>query len=143
PKAFILVLDALLQKDDYRAAMALLMTWLNQVEQEPLEDGVYSFHVLALRCIMGSTTTADWSLIRKFFDYLEANAEDQWEIPEWELAEREDLGEEKESPYAAAYEGMTYQDTADDETEGAVANGGGPPPDLDFDREGARVGKRL
>src|SRR5207249_400750 len=85
----------------------------------------------------------DWSLIQKFFEYLEANAEDYWEIPEWETAEDEGPGEEKESPFAAAYEGMTYQDTTDDDTEGAVADGGGPPPDLDFEREADRVGRRL
>src|SRR5947208_7368333 len=177
PKAFILVVDALLHKGDYRAAMALLMNWLNQVEQVPLEDGVYSFHVMALRWMMGATAISndksetenpnaetenpeskiqnpktesrvpdyppDWSLIQKLFDYMEANAEDYWEIPEWETAEEEDPGEEKESPFAAAYEGMTYQDTTDDDTEGAVADGGGPPPDLDFEREADRVGKRL
>jgi hypothetical protein len=181
PKAFILVVDALLDKGDYRAAMALLMTWLNQVEQVPLEDGGYSFHAMALRWMIGATTTQDkseirnptgsdlsvsargiqrtrndksvgfpisdfpnaWSLIQKFFDYMEANAEDYWEIPEWETAEEEVPGEEKESPYAAAYEGVTYQDTTDDDTEGAVADGGGPPPDLDFEREADRVGKRL
>src|SRR5207245_1407107 len=65
------------------------------------------------------------------------------EMPEWGTAEVEDPGEEKESPFAAAYEGMTYQDTTDDDTEGAVADGGGPPPDLDFEREADRVGKRL
>src|SRR5438128_6965493 len=85
----------------------------------------------------------DWSLIQKFFDYMEANAEDYWEIPEWETAHEKVPGEEKESPYAAAYEGVTYQDTTDDDMEGAVADGGGPPPDLDFEREADRVGKRL
>jgi hypothetical protein len=143
PKAFILVLDALLHKADYRAAMALLMTWLNQVEQVPLEDGGYSFHTMALRWMMGATTSQNWSLIQKFFDYLEANAEDYWDVPEWETAEDEVPEEEKESPYAAAYEGVTYQDTTDVDTEGAVADGGGPPPDLDFEPEADRVGKRL
>src|SRR5207244_12967335 len=153
PKAFILVIDALLQKKDYRAAMALLMTWLCQVEQVPLEDGGYSFHVMALRWMMGTTGSflaaqeepkqiSDWVLIQKFFDYLEANAEDYWTIPEWETSEQNETSE-KESPFAAAYEGVTYRDTADDDTEGAVSDGGGPHPDLDFDREADRVGQRL
>jgi len=51
-KAFALVVDALLRKRDYRAAMALLMNWLGQAEQVPLEDGDYSFHGLALRWML-------------------------------------------------------------------------------------------
>src|SRR5205823_4219739 len=72
----------------------------------------------------------------------EANAEDYWDVPQWETSEQNETPE-KESPFAAAYEGVTYRDTADDDTEGAVADGGGPPPDLDFDREADRVGQRL
>src|SRR5439155_17179957 len=53
PKAFALVVDALLQKEDYRAAMALLMNWLSQAEQAPLEEGEHSFHALALRWMLG------------------------------------------------------------------------------------------
>jgi hypothetical protein len=154
PKSFILVIDALLRKNDYRAAMALLITWLNQVEQVPLEDGGYSFHIVALRWMMGATSsflptkeklnqTSDWALIQKFFDYLEANAEDYWDVPDWEMAEANDPKEENESPFAAAYEGITYRDTADDDTEGPIADGSGPPPDLDFEREAERVIKRL
>ncbi|HEV3119909.1 MAG TPA: hypothetical protein VGY58_22810, partial [Gemmataceae bacterium] len=36
PKAFALVVDALLRKRDFRAAMALLMNWLGQAETVPL-----------------------------------------------------------------------------------------------------------
>jgi hypothetical protein len=183
PKAFILVLEALLHKDDYRASMALLMTWLNQAEQVPLEDGVYSFHVVALRWMVGATGALraksddpnpksesheprssisasqpqhsdfgfrisnfpeDWTLVGKFFDYLEANAEEYWNVPTWEIADvaaRE--GEKEESPFAAAYEDVTYQDTTDDDFEGAVAEGGGPPQEFDFEPEAERVAKRL
>jgi hypothetical protein len=144
--------------------MALLMTWLNQVEQVLLEDGVYSFHIVALRWMLGATGAADAkseirkpksetiivefpgdiSLVRKFFDYLEANAEDYWNVPQLETADAGDPAEEKrDSPFAAAYEGMTYQDTTDDDTEGAVADGGGPPADLDLEQEAERLGKRL
>jgi hypothetical protein len=146
PKAFILVLDALLLKEDYRAAMALLMTWLNQVEQVPLEDGGYSFHFIALRWMASVTskTPVDWSLVQKFFDYLEANAEDFWNIPTWETPDDSAPTKEKEkSPFAAAYEDVTYQDTTDDDIEGAVADGGGPPQEFDYEPEVVRVSKRL
>src|SRR5207249_3968240 len=39
PQAYARVVEALLGKEDYRAAMALLMTWLGQAEQTPLEQG--------------------------------------------------------------------------------------------------------
>src|SRR5262249_23651778 len=52
PKAFALVVDALLRKHDYRAAMALLMNWLAQAEEVPLEDNAHSFHTLALRWML-------------------------------------------------------------------------------------------
>ena len=56
PKAFALVVDALLRKQDYRAALGLLVNWLSQAEQVPLDDGDYSFHTLALRWLLGWTT---------------------------------------------------------------------------------------
>src|SRR5262249_14336951 len=83
PKAFALVVDALLRKQDYRAAMALLVNWVGQAEQVPLEEGPHSFHHLSLRWLLGVTSspqqregrTGDLGLVQKFFDYLEANAE--------------------------------------------------------------------
>src|SRR5207244_3529158 len=38
-KAFALVVDALLRKQDFRASMSLLMTWLSHAEEVSLEDG--------------------------------------------------------------------------------------------------------
>ena len=43
-KSFALVVDYLLRNQDYRASMSLLMTWLSQNQEVPLEDGDYSFH---------------------------------------------------------------------------------------------------
>lgn len=152
PKAFTLVLNALFHKKDYRATMALLMTWLNQVEQVPLEDGPYSFHGMARRWMMGATgsqgadeeeKTLDWSLVQRFFDNLEANAEDYWNVPEWETAEEGTRAKGEDFPFAAAFEGMTYQDTTDDDTKGTVADGGAPSHDLDLERESQRLSKRL
>src|SRR5262249_13197645 len=77
PKAFAYVVDALLGKQDYRAAMGLLMTWLSQAGQVPLVEREHSFHQLALRWMLA--VTADGSgleLAVRFFDALEANAEE-------------------------------------------------------------------
>jgi hypothetical protein len=148
PEAFALVVGALLDKEDYRAAMALLMTWLGQVEQVPLEDGPSSFHALALEWMLALTSPADgadaWPLVKKFIDYLEANAEDYWQVPTLEVSGPAERGEEAaEGLYGAAYEGVTFRDSADDDQEGAVADGGGPREEFDLQAEGERLVKRL
>jgi hypothetical protein len=166
PKAFALVVDALLRKEDYRAAMALLMTWLGRVEQVPLEEGEYSFHELALRWMLGvrgqgsgvsqdsasssltpdpwPLTPSEWELVKKFFDYLEANAEEYWQVPRLEVARDGEGAKDKgEEVFAAAYEDVTYRDSAADEHEGAVAEGAPDPGEFDLDHEGERLAKRL
>jgi hypothetical protein len=148
PKAFALVVDALLRKEDYRASMALLMNWLGQAEQVSLEDGVYSFSALSLQWMMSLTTRDDpekpgFALVRKFFDFLEANAEDYWQVPSLDsngTADKEK--EEKEDLYGAAYEDVTYQDSTDND-EGAVVDGGGPAEEFDLEEQGEPLLKRL
>ena len=56
PKAFQLVVEALLDRGDQVASMALMMQWLSQVERTPLEDGDASFHPLALRWLRAVET---------------------------------------------------------------------------------------
>jgi hypothetical protein len=185
PKAFALVVDALLRKHDYRAAMALLMNWLSQAEQVALEDGEYSFHGLAVRwtlSLIGSeqerggesdtervreresasaSRSAEpvphapsatlprkevWPLIRKFFDYLEANAEEYWHVPALELGDgRSNTASEREeeSLYSAAYEEVTYRDSADDNQEGSVADGRETQEEFDLEQEEERLARRL
>jgi hypothetical protein len=168
PKAFALVVDTLLRKADYRAALALLCSWLGQAEQTPLEEGAWSFHALALRWMLAvapriddfrlmiddSRTATQSSIINhqssirrelivKFFDYLEANAEEYWHVPELELAGAALVEEHEDDLFGAAYEDVTYQDTTGDDEEGAVADGGGPVEEFDLEREGERLEKRL
>jgi hypothetical protein len=164
PHAFARVIDPLLRKEDYSAAMGLLMAWLSQVEQIPLGEGDESFHALALRWMLGMTRrrypstggddlaagarTADESdaLVRKFFDHLEANAEEYWSVPEVELpsAEAEPADEDEgESVYEAAYEDVTFRDSADDEHEGAVYDLGEPRAEFDLAADVERLVKRL
>jgi hypothetical protein len=184
PKAFALVVDALLRKGDYRAGMALMMNWLGQAEQVPLEDGEHSFHTLALRWMLGATSAADtqarsaseggqqplagasglsgtqarsasegspapaesWPLVVKFLDHLEANAEDYWQVPslgpEQLHMPREAAAADEDDLYGAAYEGVTYRDSADDNEEGAVAEGA-PHRAFSLEAEGEAVAKRL
>jgi hypothetical protein len=178
PKAFALVVDALLRKGDFQAGMALMMNWLGQAEQVPLEDGEHSFHNLALRWMLsvtaggtqarsaseGTTPTlagasglcgiqgrsasegASWPLVVKFFDYLEANAEDYWQVP-WLGPEQLPMprpADADDDLYSAAYEDVTFRDSADDNEEGAVADGGASlRQEFHLEAEGESLARRL
>ncbi|MGD9635938.1 MAG: hypothetical protein AB7U97_21840, partial [Pirellulales bacterium] len=91
PKAFQLVVEALLDHGDQVASMALMMQWLSQVERTPLEDGDASFHPLAQRWLRTvertevTTGSDQWPLVARMFSFLEANAESYWNVPEFEL----------------------------------------------------------
>ncbi|QDU59862.1 hypothetical protein Pan216_06950 [Planctomycetes bacterium Pan216] len=138
PQACHALIDALLRMKDPIASMALLMYWLSNKEQIPLKDNQASFHQLALRWV-SLATTGDRTeeekrrLIIKFVDYLEANAEDYWEVPTpetyglgptpTEAPATETTADEEDDLFAAAYEGVTYQDSAEDGQEGDILDG--------------------
>ncbi len=116
PKAYALVIETLLDRRDPVAAMALLVQWLSQADEIPLVEEDYSFHDLALlwmedlwddepvkwqpprACGRASArlppgadetpaiTPPRWSLARKFLDYLEANADEYWQVPHFDMA---------------------------------------------------------
>lgn len=147
PKSFALVVDALLHKEDYRAAMALLVTWVGQAATVSLEEAEHSFHSLALRWLLGvcgpslaadkpaTDAGAGLELVAKFLDYLEANAEDYWQVPRPETFDVGAIGpsepqEQEENPYEAAYEDVTYEDSTDDDVEAEVLDF---MPQKDFD----------
>lgn len=91
PKAFHQVVEALLEKGDLVASQALLMQWVCQEELTPLDDGDASFHPLALRWLrlvekqQDETGEDQWPLVCRFFDFLEANAEELWDAPQFDL----------------------------------------------------------
>ena len=91
----------------------------------------------------GAAPSLRRELIVKFFDYLEANAEEYWHVPELELAGPALVEEREDDLFSAAYEDVTYQDTTGDDDEGAVADGGGPVEEFDLEREGDRLERRL
>jgi hypothetical protein len=157
PKAFALVIDGLLHKEDFRAAMALLMTWLGQVEQVPLEEGEHSFHMLALRWMLAVCGPADdkqnltggarIDLLIRFFDYLEANAEDYWNVPRLDVLgtgaiEAGSPPAADEDIYGAAYEDVTYKDSSDDNVEAEVLDFM-PQKDFDLTAEADRLEKHV
>ncbi|MCL2742283.1 MAG: hypothetical protein FWE67_00355 [Planctomycetaceae bacterium] len=107
-KAFVLLTEALLEQHDLVAAMALMMHWLSKADTIPLTEGDYTFHSTALRWMEllwrshddGSESDVPkkrgkvfpplppeqkWELTKKFFDYIEANADKYWSAPEMNL----------------------------------------------------------
>ncbi|NLY03159.1 MAG: hypothetical protein GXY83_44490 [Rhodopirellula sp.] len=165
PKAYALLVEALLDHRDPVAAMALLVHWLGQGEEVPLDNGSYSFFGLAVRWMhelwhprdeSGPAVPAEkqWPMARKFLDFLEANAEEYWQAPQLDLtggmqqsAGPEDLAPEVESEeddlFSAAYENVTYRDSTDDGFEGQVFDAGPPATDTELSLEAERISRRL
>lgn len=150
PKCYGLVLETLLRKQDFQAAMGLLINWLSQAGEVPLEDGEQSFPILSLRWLTAVLEQAraapepvsPWPLIERFCALLEANAEELWEVPRLNEALARSQTED-DNPFAAAYEGMTFQDSADDGREGSVAETGPDPGEFALEDEDDRLGQRL
>ncbi|QDV22279.1 hypothetical protein [Aureliella helgolandensis] len=97
PKAYALVVESLLERNDFVASMALLVHWLGQADRVGLQKGDDSFSELARRWMQRFEhrlyhdepgSKLDWSVAQKFFDYLEANAGDYWEPPVFALGSR-------------------------------------------------------
>ena len=137
PSAYALVIDALLERRDFNTSRALLVHWLSQADRIPLEQGSYSFHDLLWGWLAEQQRDASgedwlvasetWNRIRKFYDYLEANAEHYWKVPDFQVGrlaglvapEEEEGGEfpsepEEEDIFGAAYEDVVYHDETDD-----------------------------
>jgi hypothetical protein len=162
PKAYALVVAPLIEKDDLVASMALLMQWVASAESVPLAEGDHSFHDLALRWFAraGHESRSDvpplrgWQLAKKFLDYLEANAEAFWEVPDLGLTGTHRTAEgfdslplESDSTdddvFRAAYDEMTYRDSTDDGYDADMLEGGGAHSDFELDAEAERIGRRL
>jgi len=169
PKAYSLVIGALLERDDFVASRALTMHWLERAEQIGLEQGDTSFFDVSERWMAGlrrrlrsrGTATEDpraWPLACKFLDYLEANGEEFWRPPTFELGaaparrnhadeEFEDEADEADEDldgdlYEAAYDGMVYRDSTDDGIDSQLIDSG-PPSDDELMAESRRLGLRL
>ncbi len=123
PKAYSLVIEALMQRADYSTSTALLIHWLSQSEEIPLQMADSSFHELVFHWIseqrrllfemqsgsidppvslapnrrIDNSPNEIWNRIRKFYDFMEANADDYWSVPEFELQPRSAAGEAEDS----------------------------------------------
>jgi len=172
PSAYALVISALLERRDFKTSRALLVHWLSQSERIELDTGDHAFHDLLWQWLTLQRDMAGgpdpevaaetWVRIGKFHDYLEANADEYWQVPEfqpefliigdemdeWDEADEEGEGFEEsrenssDDVLGAAYEGVVYHDQTDDGFEGEVHDGGGPD-DTDLEAEVLRVNDRL
>lgn len=164
PEACALVVDAVLERGDHVAAMALLIHWLSQSEEIGLEESSASFSRLVERWMQQLLAKAQedpdgaadrWQLVCKLFDFIEANAGEYWRIPNFylgdsleaiegeadddrELALPEDPDEDI---FDAAYEDVVYRDTTDDGVEGPIYEP--TQGDEELEAEVRRVGERL
>ena len=180
PRAYALVISALLERRDFVPAMALLVHWLSNAERVGLRLGGSSLPRLSERWLLhlrqsasgepdefgesslnqdvDGDTAAIWPLVRKMFDYFEANAEEFWAAPSFMLGEKQkkprdwdreltaadsEDGDAGEGLYDAAYEGVTYRDTTDDGNEGSVFGFGEEPGHDALEAESKRLIEHL
>ena len=181
PKAYALVIETLLDRRDPVAAMALLVQWLSQADEINLVEEDYSFHDLALLWMEDLWQTEEpkpavgveasgpaapasppqrtveqrWSLAHKFLDYIEANADEYWQVPHFEMAaealgndgsqaeQPEEEGDDEDNLFGAAYEHVTYRDSADDGIEGEMFETGENATDFELVGEAERIVNRL
>jgi len=100
PKAYALVIEALLERKDFVGTMGLLVYWLSQAQRVGLQSGTISFSELACLWLdkldakpltveaQASSQTPDqlrWAHIQRFFAYVEANGEDFLRPPKFLL----------------------------------------------------------
>jgi hypothetical protein len=126
--------------------MGLLLAWVGEASAVPLEKGEHSFHDLIRRwaedVVAGPVTPERPRAFRRFFEALEANAEDFWQVPT--LADGGAIGDDAaDDVYGAAYDDVTFRDSADDGTEGAVLGDAPIGADFSLEHEADRLCDRL
>ncbi len=181
PSAYGLVVETLLRKQDLVSSMSLLVYWLGQAPRIRLESAECSYYELTQRwlgLLLQQSLAPDgaekahadspqfnvadpWPLLRKFLDYLEANAHQYWEVPEFTLADEarrangadapaadraeeapNDEGGEGSGLYDAAYEDVVYTDSTDDGIDSSLFDTGSTTDD-EMVRETERIVDRL
>jgi hypothetical protein len=144
PASFARVVAALLDRGDLPASLALLMTWLSQAPEVPLGEEEQSFSTLAHRWMAAALAQTEQRnrLIPRFFELLEANADDYWFVPDLDYRTAKS-GEDEDETFGAAYEGMTFRDSADDGTEGALIGGDMDREPFSLDEQGDRLRERI
>jgi hypothetical protein len=189
-QSYALVVQALLDKRDFVAAMGLLMQWISRVDDVGFESPQHSIFELLIRWLRdftapttrqptdaqpaadpqaeaaaASTSAQDRGrMLRRFLDFLEANAEDWWRVPslftdpakasqnplgvqdfdDLEGLEQDPDEDSEENVFGAAYDDVVFRDTADDGNWGNTAEneGAGIQPS-EFEQINRRIEPRL
>ena len=161
--------------------MALLMHWLSQAETVRLDEGPHSFFALTMRWLQAALGTgapagdaenrheakspSERHFVLKYFDYLEANADQYWEVPQWQSGEfagnapsqrnmeaagsssekLEDDDPSDDDVFSAAYENMVYRDSTGDGIDADMleAPGAADASNDELERELRRLSPRL
>jgi hypothetical protein len=119
-KAFQLVVEALLERGDKVASMALMLQWVSQADRTSLEEGDASFHSLAMRwlCAVEEEQIAicidQWPMVAKFFAHLEASAETYWQVPQFALSRNGINGSDEEDSELGSLSAHAQGDAAED-----------------------------
>lgn len=135
------VVEALLDKGDDVASFALMMQWLGQLDEVGAEGPQHSLLGLLIRWMKLVARRAEETpesinlpaSLRRLFAYMEANAGDAWSVPTLEGAlpgaaasagpdwmgpgldePGDDATDAEDDLFSAAFDGVTYRDTADD-----------------------------
>ena len=102
----------------------LLISWLGQAEQVPLEDGESLVPRLALWICAGcsglraaAAGRTPWLLMRSSSTTWRPTPRTTGRCPRWSGEPRRAGRNDEDDLYGAAYEGVTYQDTTDDDEE--------------------------
>ncbi len=138
-QAYARVVEALLKRGDAVASMGLLMQWLSQIDEigfESPRDSIFSMLIRWMRMVTEDPERMSGiDDLRRMFAFLEANAEDFWSVPDLDsvlgssLLDEAELDEElleidepleddeasdEDAMFGAAYEHVTFRDSADD-----------------------------
>ncbi|RCS52888.1 hypothetical protein DTL42_08655 [Bremerella cremea] len=168
PKAYGLVIEALLERNDFVTTLALLMHWLERADEIPLHHLDTSYFGIATQWILAyqkyRTSLDDspqiqaetWKMIQRFLDFQEANAGAYYKVPGWfsQTAKKGQFDEELEALFHgeepdgdnlfdAAYEDVTYTDSTDDGNEGAIFEGGDSETSEDLQAESRRINTHI
>ena len=162
PKAYTLLVERLLERDDHVSSMALLVNWLSRNEELPLEQGEASFHRCARQWVRAVRRHHDepWKLSAKFLNYIEANAETYGQAPQFDIGVRQkdstddsrtwdsdefDEEEDSDDRFGAAYEGVVYRGSSEDGVDSELAGDRSEPSHSEdaLARECTRVAGRL
>ena len=148
---YVLAINSLIERDDFATSMALLIHWLSHDDLRNRPGGSASFHGLTGNWISRQRYLLDqveddddwhreagriWNRLCKFTDYVEANAGDLWQVPQFTLESRhgnpppaDETGEPVEDDshqdlYRAAYEDMVFRETTNDGFDGSIYEDG-------------------